>query len=124
MTLQDKVSLRRIMLMRIQTVWRGDIIVPMSGECKRTRVERPSFVPVLRRLIPKLSTHAGIATIRATRTMSAHATISRSFSPAQHWLRLGQHALKNGQRDEAIRALRQAVVADPYHTEALLWLSG
>ncbi len=56
--------------------------------------------------------------------MTAHATLSRSFSPAPHWLRLGQQALKHGQRDEAMRALRHAVAADPYHAESLLWLSG
>ena len=56
--------------------------------------------------------------------MAAYANLARAPGPARYWLQVGRQALKNGQRDEAVRALRQAVAADPYHTDSLLWLSG
>ena len=53
-------------------------------------------------------------------------TTSQSLSArlAQQRLVRGQAALRAGRRDEAVAAFRQAVAADPYHVDSLLWLAG
>ena len=63
-------------------------------------------------------------TAQSEDAMVAYANVARAPGPARYWLQVGRQALKNGKRDEAVRALRQAVAADPYHTGSLLWLSG
>ena len=53
-------------------------------------------------------------------------TTSQSLSArlAQHRLVRGQAALGAGRRADAVQIFRQAVAADPYHVDSLLWLAG